>query len=207
MVSSLRFWPRVIGGALALSYCVTACRREDAPPAGAVVATISPGGSVTATAADGRAYAAVPDAQTGTFAFPALPAGLYTLSFAQKAPYRTPGTVAVTVVAGTTTTPVLVPISHDGVVRGNLRWTVRDTTYTANVLNDQLSSHSVLLSGLYAPALAGPNPYAQARELSFALTEVWHQQAIFHGVGTYPLGTQDYPWAQYNEVVQLHWTV
>ena len=92
---------------------------------------------------------------------------------------------------------MLEPISHDGVVRGTLRWTVRDTTYTANVLNGQLSNHAVLLSGLYAPAFTGPTPYAQARELSFALPEFWHQQALFHGVGTYPLGTQDYPWAQY----------
>ena len=194
------FLPNSFCNTLIIGGSITAFTREDASPEGALVTTISPVGgvnTVTATAADGHSYSAVPDVRTGIFSFPALPAGSYTLAFAQLPPYNTPGKVAVTVVAGTTTTPVLIPISHDGILRGTVRWILRDTVYTATQLRGQLSSTYVFLTGSYVTPNGGPGAYANACEIFLSIPDEDSHGKVFHGAGTYSLGPQDYPLATY----------
>ncbi|MGY3088203.1 hypothetical protein ACVWYF_001236 [Hymenobacter sp. UYAg731] len=68
---------------------------------------ISPAGSittVTATDASGKASTATPGS-TGTYSFPGLALGTYTLSFAPAAGYTAPANTPMTLVAGGTTAP------------------------------------------------------------------------------------------------------
>ena len=70
---------------------------------------ITPVGSittVTATNASGTAATATPTG-TGSYAFPNLAFGTYTLSFSPASGYRTPTPISVTVVAGGTTAPTV----------------------------------------------------------------------------------------------------
>jgi hypothetical protein len=171
---------------------LTSCSKDDAAPNGSIEGTILPAGgvtTVTATATDGQAYQVVPDPATGQLRFATLPAGAYTLTFTTILPYKTPLPVAVQVAAGTTTRPAFPDLTRDGKIRGALRWTIGNTTYTTTQLLGQVNSSIVSFSGI-ATTLGA------SHELIISLPAEFRGQTIFQGVGTYRMG-QEYPFGSY----------
>jgi hypothetical protein len=174
---------------------LTSCTKEQAAPTGSIEGTILPAGgvtTVTATAPDGQAYQAVPDPTTGQVRFATLPAGAYTLTFTTILPYKTPLPVAVQLAAGTTTRPTFPELTRDGKIRGTLRWTIGNTTYTSTQLLGQVTSSIVSFSGV-ATTLGA------SHELIISLPAEFRGQTLFQGVGTYRMG-QEYPFGSYTLV-------
>lgn len=171
---------------------LTSCSKDDMAPNGNIEGTILPAGgvtTVTATATNGQAYQAVPDPTTGQLRFATLPAGAYTLTFTTTLPYKKPLPVAVQVAAGTTTRPAFPDLTRDGKIRGTLRWTIGNTTYTTTQLLGQVTSSIVSFSGV-ATILGA------SHEMIISLPAEFRGQTIFQGVGTYRMG-QEYPFGSY----------
>ncbi len=167
--------------------------RTVAPAAGVIETTILPAGQVTAvvaTAANGQTYSATPDANTGLFRFSSLPAGAYVLTFTTTVAYKTPLPVQVTVAAGATTVPHLSFLTRDRTIRGILTWQEGGVTYQAVNLLGEVSDELVAIDGYVSAAGAG-------HEMSFVLPGEFQGTKIFQGVGTYPVGGQQYPFASY----------
>ena len=189
---------RLVTVALGISL-LTACSRNDIAPSGTIAGTLPPvagvvsATSVTATAADGTAYTATPNAQTGVFTLP-LPAGTYTLTFVTtlSAPNTFPARVPVTVAAGVTTTPALPLLTHDNTTRGLLRWTVNGITYTANRLRGQFSDRGLFSASkgyFYLSGTAGEfDKSPEVAEVFLVLPEASRKGVIFVGPATYTLG-------------------
>lgn len=197
MVPSLRLSLLNRRGFLGLAAIVwlTSCSKEQASPTASIEGTLLPAGgvtTVTATAPDGQAYQAVPDPTTGQLRFATLPAGTYTLTFTTSIPYKTPLPVAVQLAAGTTTRPVFPTLTRDGKLRGTLRWTIGNTTYTSTQLLGQVTSSIVSFSGV-ATTLGA------SHELIISLPAEFRGQTLFQGVGTYRMG-QEYPFGSYTLV-------
>lgn len=164
-----------------------------APAAGNIETTILPAGQVTAvvaTAANGQTYSTTPDANTGLFRFPTLPAGTYVLTFTTTTAYKTPLPVSVPVTAGATATPRLSALTRDHKLRGTLTWQEGGATYQAVNLYGEVSDSFVSIDGYVATAGAG-------HEIGFVLPGDFRGTKIFQGVGTYPVGGQEYPFASY----------
>jgi hypothetical protein len=202
MSYSLRLTHRSVKVFLGVGLLTAACSHDKVAPNGAIAGAIPPvvgvgsATSVTATAADGTAYTATPNAQTGAFTLP-LPAGTYTLTFITtlSAPHTFPAQIPVTVAAGATTTPALPPLTHDNVKRGLLRWTVNGTTYTANWLNGQFSDRGLFSDSkgyFYLSGTAGEfNKSPEVAEVFLVLPEAGRKGVIFVGPATYTLGGEE----------------
>lgn len=125
---------------------------------------------------------------TGAF-FLTVPPGTYQLKFTTGplggAPQPFPYWVTVTAVAGTTVTPAVPPITHDGIGRGTLRWTLDGKPYTAR------ASIKVYGEGAYFNLWGRSeefSPTSDVKEVTLVLPQQTERGPLFAGVGTYPLG-------------------
>lgn len=139
----------------------------------------------------GTEYPARVDPLTGAFSV-AVPPGFYRLTFTTVAPGGTPQPfpqgVPVTVVAGTTVTPDIPPITHDGIGRGLLRWILDGKPYTAR------SFIKVNGEGKYFRLFGRSEEFGAAsdvKEVGLLVPERTDNGPLFAGIGTYPLGGID----------------
>ena len=103
----------LVGASLAATSCgdkkADPVAQPPAPATATLSGQVSPAGSiatVTATDASGKATTATPTS-TGTYSFPGLTVGTYTLAYTPATGYTAPATAAVTLVAGGTTAPAI----------------------------------------------------------------------------------------------------
>lgn len=174
---------------------LTSCAPEQAAPSGSIEGTLLPAGgvtSVTATAADGQTYQSVPDPTTGQVRFATLPAGTYTLSFTTILAYKTPAPVTVQLGAGTTARPSFPGLTRDAKLRGTLRWTTGNTTYSTSQILGEVNNSLLSFSGVTTVAGA-------SHQVLLVLPAHYQGQTIFQGVGTYRMG-QEYPFGFYRLV-------
>lgn len=188
----LHFRARLRYFALAFGLLATSCaRKEEAAPAGAITGTMAPVAGVgqllkaTAIAADKTEYAATLDSQTGAFNFPALPPGRYEVHFETTAAKPFPYWVNTTVVAGTTATPPIPPVTHDKVGRGTLKWVMNGSAYAAT------GFIKVYGEGDYFILLGRSGSFAtpgQVMEVQLVLPQQNEHGKLFAGSGNYLLG-------------------
>lgn len=187
----LHFRARLPYFVLALGLLATSCaRKEEAAPSGAITGTMAPLAGVgqllkvTAIAADKTEYSATLDLQTGAFSFPTLPPGKYTVKFSTTAAPDFPYWVNTEVVAGTTATPPIPPITHDKIGRGTFKWTMNGKAYVATgfikVKDTSTAVDIQAQSGSFGTS-------AEVQEVGLALLR--NDGKGFVGVGTYSLGT------------------
>lgn len=170
---------------------LTACSRENPSPNGTITGAMPPvagvvsATSVTATAVDGTVYTVTPDPQTGAFTFFSVPPGSYTLKFATTAIANFPVWVPVQVTAGVTATPQIPPVTHDGIGRGTVKWTIDGKVYAATTFI------KVRGDGKYFDLWCRYGDFGTARQVSdcgIYLPEYDDNGKVFAGVGTYLLG-------------------
>lgn len=184
---------RLALGSLLLASSACHKEAEELVAPGAIAATILPAGyvtQVTATAATGQVYTATPDATTGTVQLPSLPAGTYTVTVATKLAYKTPAPQQVQVKAGLTTALPYSTLTRDTKLRGTLSWLENGTRYTATNIYGEVSGSLVSVDGYVLTTGVG-------REVAFVLPVRGTSASLFTGVGTYPLGRQEYPFGKY----------
>lgn len=160
---------------------------------GALTATILPAGyvtQVTAVAATGQVYTTTPDASTGALQFSRLPAGSYTLTVTTKLAYQAPATQLAQVKAGLTTALTYSTLTRDTQLRGTLSWTENGVHYTATNLYGEINAGIVSVDGYVLRNGVG-------QEVAFVLPTSGRPRNLFTGVGTYPLGQQEYPFGKY----------
>ena len=189
--------------ALALG-CLLSCSRKDevapAVPAatGTVQATLTPGGAAgvfTLSAPGFRFRTATPDATAGAATFAGLASGTYYLGVRPATGYVTPDSVALTVRAGASTVKAFV-LNRDGRIRGTVTWQLNGTTYTAVTLGGTINAQSLSLS-LETPFVGG---FGHAVFISLPFLSAGNPRN-FAGVGTYELGTAQWPFAGYHHYV------
>lgn len=190
------FTRRLLLSVLAISIFISACSHDTVVPSGTISGVIPPvagvgsATSVSVTAADGTVHTVTPDAQTGAFTF-SLPAGAYTLTFTTlSAPNTFPARIPVTVTAGATTTPTLPPLTHDGKVRGVMRWKLDGASYESTSLKGLIRNEAfVIPNGKGSLFLEGRLDSANSLSLiSVAVREGDAMGAFFMGPGRYNLG-------------------
>lgn len=172
---------------------LVACSHEAPTPTGSISGQMAPVAAVghllaVVAAGGGTEYHAQVDPRTGAFSL-AVPAGKYQLKFTTVAPGGTPQSfpqwVPVTVVAGTTVTPAIPPITHDGIGRGLLRWTLDGKQYTARSVI-QLNG-----AGKYFRLWGRSEEFGAAsdvKEVGLLVPEQTDNGPLFAGPGTYSLG-------------------
>ncbi len=173
----------------------TACHKDadEVVASGTIAATILPAGyvtQVTATAATGQVYSAIPDATTGIVRLPQLPVGTYTVAVATKLAYKTPEPQQVQVKAGLTSALAYSTLTRDAKIRGTLSWVENGTRYTATNLYGEVSESLVSVDGYVLANGVG-------HEVAFIVPVRGAFSHLFTGVGTYPLGRQEYPVGKY----------
>ncbi|RSK47540.1 carboxypeptidase-like regulatory domain-containing protein [Hymenobacter rigui] len=172
------------------------CSRDDAvaplPAEGTVQGQLMPAraaSAVTLTAADGRTSTATPDA-AGTFAFPGLAPGTYSLTAAATSSYNAPAPVAV-VVKARETHPVTLTFSRSFRVQGTVSWQQGGVQYSATRLSGQFTDKFFSLEGVSAPDASG-----NLRSVSVVLSNLGGRNAVpFQGAGFYALGLSEYTFA------------
>ncbi|SFQ71720.1 carboxypeptidase-like regulatory domain-containing protein [Hymenobacter arizonensis] len=180
--------------------CLFGCTKGGDPAApltGAIEGTVLPVGAarvVTATAKDGQPITAVPDARTGAFAFADLPAGAYQLGAVPATGYSSPTEVPATVQRGATTKAAL-QLNRDGRIRGTMTWERNGIAYSAVTFYGEIKQNFFSLEGGTARDASGKNE-GTIFVLPFALNN-GANPTPFAGVGTYPIGATEYPWAGY----------
>jgi hypothetical protein len=169
------------------------CSHDAPTPTGSINGQMAPVAAVghllgVVAAGGGTEYQASVDPLTGAFSL-AVPAGVYQLKFTTVAqggtPQPFPQWVPVTVVAGTTVTPAIPPITHDGIGRGLLRWTLDGKQYTAR------SFIKVNGEGKYFRLWGRSEEFgavSDVKEVGLLVPEQTENGPLFAGVGTYPLG-------------------
>lgn len=122
----LAFSLLLAGGTAVVTTSCSSSSSDPEPAKATLSGQITPAGAVsevTATAANGNTTT-VSTTGTGAYAFPGLPVGIYTLSFAAAPGYTAPAPQQVTLAAtGTTATPItatLAPASASFTAGGNL---------------------------------------------------------------------------------------
>lgn len=172
---------------------LAACSQEAPAPTGRITGQMAPVAAVghllgVVAIGGGTEYQGTVDPATGTFSL-AVPPGTYRLKFTTVAPggapQQFPQGVAVTAVAGTVVTPAVPPITHDGIGRGLLRWTLNGKLYSARAFI------KVYGEGKYFNLWGRSeefSPTADVKEVSLVLPEQTEKGPLFAGVGTYPLG-------------------
>ncbi|UOQ51885.1 DUF6252 family protein [Hymenobacter cellulosivorans] len=191
-----RFRALLLWLSLCLPFVLLACSKEDIaqPTTGIVEGTVSPAHAlqlVTATGPDGRTFEATPDGTTGQFSLTSLPAGVYTLTFRSVTGYVNPDPVKVTAEPGRSVSVGRIVSVRDGKIRGMMTWNVGSTSYSATLYYGSIRKSSMILTG------------------TTSLGSVWQQVSLvipgegfgtaapFKGVGTYPLETSDYLFADF----------
>lgn len=203
MRSSFRFPSLLTLISLWLTLFATSCSKDEPKPIapGAIEARIMPVGSVrsvTMIGAGGRTYQTVPDATTGAFSFTGLTPGRYTLSFETILAYKAPAPLALDVQAGTTSKPLLAALTRDTKIRGTMTWTVGSNNYSANILGGHITSEFMELNAKDSTATGN-------QDILFILPKEENQNAIFRGVGSYPLGTALFPRVRYDAGRVIHY--
>lgn len=190
-------WARRSALFLAVSW-LAGCSRDAPAPAsspstGSITGQMAPVTTVgrllgVVAVGNGTEYQATVDPLTGAFSL-AVPPGIYQLKFTTAAPDGTPRAfpswVTVTAVAGTTVTPTVPPITHDGIGRGLMRWTVDGKSYTARAFI------KVYGEGKYFNLWGRSeefSPTSDVKEVFLVLPERTENGPPFAGAGTYPLG-------------------
>ena len=160
---------------------------------GGIQGTVSPVGAataVTATVQGGQPVTAVPDARTGAFSFANLPAGTYQLGAVPTTGFYPPTEAAVTVQHGATAKADL-QLIRDGRIRGTITWEQNGTLYSAATFHGDIKKDFFSLEGDTPFDVAGRN-----QGVNFVLPFAGGGNPTpFVGVGTYPIGTAQYPWA------------
>jgi hypothetical protein len=187
---------------LALAFlCLLGCTKGSEPAApltGTIEGTVLPVGAasvVTAKATGGQPATAVPDARTGAFSFADLPAGTYQLGAVPTTGFNAPSEVSATVQRGATT-KASVKLNRDGGIRGTMTWNRNGTTYSAVTLFGSIKEDFFSLEGSTVRDASGKGELA-----NFVLPFVLRNGANptpFTGIGTYPVGATEYPWAGYS---------
>jgi hypothetical protein len=172
-----------------------ACHKEadELDATGTITATILPAGyatQVTATDAAGRAYTVTPDATTGAFKLVNVPAGTYTLTVDTKLAYQTPAPQQAQVKVGQTTALYYSTLTRDTKLRGTLSWVENGVRYTAANVYGEINSGLVSVDGYVLSNGVG-------REVAFVIPTYGPSGSRLTGVGTYPLGQQEYPFGKY----------
>jgi hypothetical protein len=192
MIIPLRQWVKQAGRVLLLSGLV-GCSHEVPAPSGNITGQMAPVATVghlvgVVATGGGSEYPATVDPATGAFSLAVAP-GTYQLKFTTLAPNGTtqpfPYWVWVTVVAGTTVTPTIPPITHDGIGRGTLRWTLNGKPYTARAFI------KVYGEGKYFNLLGQSEAFsstADVKEVLLVVPPETENGPLFTGVGTYALG-------------------
>jgi hypothetical protein len=143
-----------------------------------------------ATAEGGQPATAVPDARTGAFSFADLPAGTYRVGAVPATGFNPPAETTVTVQRGATAKAAL-QLRRDGRIRGTMSWEQNGTTYSAATFYGDISQNFFSLEGNTPFDVAGRN-----QNVNFVLPFAGGGNPTpFAGVGTYPVGTAEYPWA------------
>ena len=194
MTSTLLRWARRPALLLTMSALASCSRDEPAPtPTGSITGQMAPVAAVgrlvgVVAVGGGTKYQAKVDPVTGAFSL-AVPPGIYQLKFTTAAPSGTsqpfPREVTVTAVASTTVTPAVPPITHDGIGRGLLRWTLDGRQYTARAFI------KVYGEGKYFNLWGRSEefgPASDVKEVSLVLPQETEKGPLFAGAGTYPLG-------------------
>ena len=181
--------------ALAFLFLLSCSKGGDpaAPLTGVIQGTVSPAGAasaVTATAKGGQPVTAVLDARTGAFYFTDLPAGTYQLGAVPITGYNVPTEIPLVVQRGVTTKAAL-QLTRDGRIRGTMTWDQNGTTYSAATFYGSIQKDFFSLEGDTPFDAAGKN-----QGVNFVLPFAGGGNPTpFAGVGTYPVGTAQYPWA------------
>ena len=194
MTSTLLRWARRPALLLTMSALASCSREEPAPtPTSSITGQMAPVATVgrlvgVVAVGGGTEYPAKIDPVTGAFSV-AVPPGTYQLKFTTVAPSGAsqpfPREVSVTAVAGTTATPAVPLITHDGIGRGLLRWTLDGRQYTARAFI------KVYGEGKYFNLWGRSEnfgPAADVKEVMLVLPERTENGPLFAGAGTYPLG-------------------
>lgn len=192
MIVSFRQWANHSGLVLLLSGLV-GCSREVPAPSGSITGQMAPVAAVgrlmgVVATEGGKEYHATVDPATGAFSL-AVPPGTYQLKFTTRTPDGAsqpfPYWVWVTVVAGTTVTPTIPPITHDRIGRGTLRWTLNGKPYTARAFIKVYGEGSYF--NLWGQSEAF-SPTADVKEVLLVVPPETENGPLFTGVGTYALG-------------------
>jgi hypothetical protein len=173
----------------------TACQKEadELSATGTIASIILPAGyatQVTATDAAGHSYTATPDATTGAFTLGNVPAGTYTLTVDTKLAYKTPAPQQTQVKAGLTTALSYSTLTRDTKLRGTLSWVENSVRYTAANIYGEVNNGLVSVDGYVLSNGVG-------REVAFVIPTYGQSSSLFTGVGTYPVGRQEYPFGKY----------
>ena len=173
----------------------SACQKEvdELSATGTITSIILPAGyatQVTATDAAGHRYTATPDATTGAFTLAKVPAGTYTLTVDTKLAYKTPPPQQALVKAGLTTALYYSTLTRDTKLRGTLSWVENGVRYTAANIYGEVNSSLVSVDGYVLSNGVG-------REVAFVIPTYGQSSSLFTGVGTYPVGRQEYPFGKY----------
>lgn len=192
MIAPLLQWARwpalvlIMGG-------LAGCAHNEPAPVGGITGQMAPVAAVgrlvgVVAVAGSTEYPATVDPATGTFSL-AVPPGVYQLKFTTVAPGGTaqpfPYWATATAVAGTTATPAIPPITHDGIGRGTLRWTLNGKPYAARAFI------KVYGEGKYFNVWGRSEefgPAADVKDVLLVLPEQTEKGPLFAGAGTYPLG-------------------
>ena len=169
------------------------CSRVEPAPTGSITGQMAPVATVgrlvgAVAVGNGTEYPARVDPLSGVFSV-AVPPGTYQLRFSTVvpggAPQPFPRWVTVTAVAGTTVTPAIPPITHDGIGRGLLRWTLDGKQYTARAFIKVNGEGKYFY--LYGRSEEF-SPTSDVKEVGLLVPEQTERGPLFAGVGTYPLG-------------------
>lgn len=194
MTMTLLRWARRPALLLGMSALASCSHNEPEPtPTGSITGQMAPVAAVgrllgVVAIGGGTEYQASVDPVTGAFSL-AVPSGIYQLKFTTAAPGGAPQPfphwVTVTAVAGTTVTPAIPPITHDGIGRGLLRWALDGRQYTARAFI------KVYGEGKYFNLWGRSeefSPTADVKEVLLVLPQQTENGPLFAGTGTYPLG-------------------
>ena len=184
---------------LMLAFFVSSCAENDViaptPTTGVIEGQLDPVGAastITLTAANGQVSSVAPDVTTGKFMFRDLAAGVYSLGAVPVTGYNIPTAVALTVKAGAVT-PAPLRLIRDYRIRGTMSWEQNGKTYTAVDFYGEIKANFFSLEG---NTLSEPGRINHA--VNFVLPFAGPSTvAVFGGVGLYPLGTGEYPFAGY----------
>jgi len=174
---------------------LSSCSKESEEHLGAIEGQVQPTNAtqtVTITPAKGSVITLVPDATSGQFNFPSLAPGVYSLCAVPATGYNVPDTIKVTVTAGSTVSATL-NFRRDGRIRGTMSWEQDGKVYQAgDRFYGQIQSSFFSLEG---------NTIIESgysHSLALVLPQLVRGQATaFKGVGVYPLGVEEFPFAKY----------
>jgi hypothetical protein len=169
------------------------CSHDEPIPTGSITGQMAPVADVghlvgVVAVSGGTEHQAIVDPTTGAF-FLSVPPGIYQLKFTTVppggAPQPFPRWVTVRVAAGTTVAPPIPPITHDGIGRGYLRWTLDGKQYTARAFI-KVYGEGAYFNLWGRSEQFGPN--SDVKEVALLLPQQTENGPLFAGAGNYTLG-------------------